>query len=163
MPVLKIEWAVSERTTTFHTFSAADTQIFIHGILKIWIFNERPFYRTRRAELAFRSGISCLGSRLQIPAAQITITAYRKGMNTFYGWMGQNTVCRAFFTLDADIGIQLPDHLFWGRPAEQEPGNSTYSETSKGLQTCPDETPSVHWFYFWFYQFIICHYRLFFS
>jgi hypothetical protein len=118
MPGLKIERAISKRVAALHTFSASDTQLFINGVFKIRIFYICPFDGTGWTELAFCSCISGSGAWLEIPAAEIAVAAHRIGVNAFYGGMRQNTVDCAFFTLDTDIGIQLPNHLFRGRPGK---------------------------------------------
>ncbi len=118
VPVLQIQGSVSECIAALHALAAPDAQFLIDRVFKIGIFDISPFYRTRRTELTFCSGIPHSGSRLQIPAAQVAVPAHRVGMDTFYSGMGQHTVDRTFFTLDTDIGIQLPDHLFRGRLTE---------------------------------------------
>jgi hypothetical protein len=142
MPVLQIQGTVSERIATLHTFAATDAQFLIDRVFKIGIFDERPFDRARRTELAFRPGISHSCPWLQISAAQVTVSAHREGMDTFYSGMRQNTVDRTFFTLDTDIGIQLPDHLFRGGLAEQNPSNPPDRETDNSVRASPDEIPS---------------------
>jgi len=55
--------------------------------------------------------------------------------------MGENTIDRAFFALDADVGIQLPDHFFGGRLAEQDPGESSDGQAGNCMQALPDKIP----------------------
>jgi len=55
--------------------------------------------------------------------------------------MGENTIDRAFFALDADVGIQLPDHFFGGRLAEQDPGESSNGQAGNCMQALPDKIP----------------------
>jgi hypothetical protein len=119
MPNLKIQRSVSEGVAAFHAFATTDTQFFIDGVFKIGVFDICPLDSPGRTELAFRSGVSGLGIGLEIPAAQVAVAAHRVGMNTFHRRVGQHTIDRAFFTLDTDVGIYLPDHLLGGRLFEQ--------------------------------------------
>jgi hypothetical protein len=64
-------------------------------------------------------------------------------MDTFHGGMRQNTIDRTFFTLNTDIGIKLPDHLFGRRLAEQYSSQSSDCETCHSVETFPDEIPSL--------------------
>jgi hypothetical protein len=115
MPCLQVQRTVPERITALYTFAAPDAQFLIDRVLKVGIFNVCPLDRTGGAELAFRSCISGFGTRLEITAAKVTVSAHRIGMDAFHSRVGQNTVDCTFFTLDTDVGIQLPDHFFGRR------------------------------------------------
>jgi hypothetical protein len=115
MPHLQVQRPVPEGIAALHAFAASYAQLFIDGVFKIGIFDKCPLDRTGRTKLTFRSCVSGFGPRLEIAAAQVAIPAHRIRMNAFHGRMGQNTVDRAFFTLDTDVGIYLPDHLFGRR------------------------------------------------
>jgi hypothetical protein len=115
MPRLQVQRPVPERIAALHTFAAPDAQFLIDRVFKIGVFDVCSLDRTGGAELAFRSCVSGFGTRLEITAAQVAITAHRIGMDAFHGRMGQNTVDRTFFTLDTYVGIQLPDHFFGRR------------------------------------------------
>ena len=114
MPGLEIQRSIPERITPFHAFAAPDTQFLIDSVFKVGVLYIGPLDRSGRAELAFRSRISRSGTRLKITAAQVAVSAHRVGMNAFHGRVGQNTVDGTFFTLDTDVGVKLPDHLFGG-------------------------------------------------
>jgi len=120
MPRLQVQRPVTEGVAALNALATSDAQFLIDRVFKIGIFYVCPLDRTRRTELAFRSGVSGFGSRLEITAAQVTVPAHRIGMNAIHSRVGQNTVDRTFFTLDTDAGIQLPDHLFGRRFAEQD-------------------------------------------
>jgi hypothetical protein len=117
MPHLQIQRPVSEGVAAFHALAAPDAQFLIDRVFKIGVFDVCPLDSSGRTELAFRSCVSGFGPWLEIPAAQVAITAHRVGMNTLHGRVGQNAIDRTFFTLDTNVGIQLPDHLFGGRMA----------------------------------------------
>jgi len=120
MPHLQVQRPVTEGVAALNALAAPDAQFLIDRVFKIGIFNVCPLDRTGGAELVFRSCVSGFGARLEITAAQVTVSAHRVGMNAFHSRMGQNTVDRTFFTLDTDIWVQLPDHLFGRRFAEQD-------------------------------------------
>jgi len=77
-------------------------------------------------------------------------------MDTFHRRLGEDTINRAFFALDTDVGIQLPDHLLRGRLAEQDPGKSSNGQTGSRVQAFPDEISS---FYRIFLP-LLCHLKL---
>ena len=70
--------------------------------------------------------------------------------------MGENTIDRTFFALNADVGIQLPDHLFGRGLAEQDPGKASNGQTGSRVQAFPDE---ISPFYRIFLP-LLCHLKL---
>jgi hypothetical protein len=142
MPRLQVQRPVPERIAAFHAFAATDAQLLIDGVFKIGILDVRPLDRSRRAELAFRSCVSVLGSGLEITAAQVAIPAHGIGMDTFYSRMGQDTVDRTFFTLDTDVRVQLPDHLFGRRLAGQECCKSSDRQAHERVEAFPHKIPA---------------------
>jgi hypothetical protein len=64
-------------------------------------------------------------------------------MDTFHSRVRQNTIDRTFFTLDTDVGIKLPDHLFGRGLAEKNPGQSSGRKTCDSVEAFPDEITSV--------------------
>jgi hypothetical protein len=116
---LKVERSVAENPAGFDTFATSYTKFLINGVFEIRIFHKLPCDGPGGTELIFRAGIPGFSTRLEITTAEITISAHGIGVETFDGRVGKNTVCSATFALDAEAGIQLPHHFFFGGPAEQ--------------------------------------------
>jgi hypothetical protein len=85
MPRLQVQRPVTEGVAALNTLAASDAQFLIDRVFKIGIFNVCPLEGTGWTKLAFRSGVSRFGARLEITAAQVTVSAHRIGMDTFHG------------------------------------------------------------------------------
>jgi hypothetical protein len=85
MTSLQIEGTVSERAASLDALAATDAELLIDGVLEIWIFDEGPFDGTTGTELALRSRVSGLGSRLQVAAAKIAVAAHGVGVIALHG------------------------------------------------------------------------------
>jgi hypothetical protein len=64
-------------------------------------------------------------------------------MDTFHGRVGQYTVDRTFFTLDTDVGINLPDHFFGRRLTGQECGQSSDRQTHDRMKALAEKSSSA--------------------
>jgi hypothetical protein len=144
MPRLQVQRSVSERVAPLNAFAASHAQLLIDGVFEIRIFDVGALDRSRGAELAFRSRVSGFGTGLKIPAAKVAIPAHGIGMDAFHSRVRQNTVDRTFFTLDADVGIQLPDHLLLGRFAEQKSRQSSHSQAHDSVEAFPHKIPALY-------------------
>jgi hypothetical protein len=89
---LEIEGTVAEGVAAFYAFPAADTQFFVDRVFEIGIFDERPFYGSARAELAFGAGVPYFRARLEVAATQVAVAAHRVRVDTFHGRMGEDAV-----------------------------------------------------------------------
>jgi hypothetical protein len=65
-------------------------------------------------------------------------------MDAFHSRVRQNTVDGAFFTLDTDVGVQLPNHFLFGRLAEQNSCQSSNSQAHDSVKALPYEIPAFH-------------------
>jgi hypothetical protein len=76
-------------------------------------------------------------------------------MDTFDRRIREDTIDRAFFALDTNTGIQLPDHLLGRRLTEQDPGKASNGQTGSCVQAFPYKIPP---FYRAFLS-VLCHFK----
>ena len=151
MAHLEKEGAVAKSSAAFDTLAAAHTQLFIYNIFVIGMFDKAALDGSCGAKLVFCASVQCVGLRLEVAGAELTIPAHGEFVDAFDSRVLQNTVIGAPLALDTFIGVQLPDGIIRLTPGSQQAYCASQTQQTRPAYAVPDEIPSGH------FAFILCH------
>lgn len=106
---LQKERAVPETIAAFNTLRTADAELLINLVLVVRVFDERALDGAGRAKLIFSCGAECVWFRLEIPGAEIAVTAHGERVNAFHSGLFKHTLRGAVAASKAFLRINLPD------------------------------------------------------